>query len=64
MPIAPVDAQDSELRDLLLKLVYLDEWEFYKPHFPVQKMNWAASGCNRPSQLLDWIRRKGSTLEN
>jgi len=64
MQIAPNDAHAEELRDLLMKLVYLDEWQFYRPWFTVKKLKEGARRCRRPSQLVDWILREGSTFSN
>ena len=54
----------EELRDLLLKLVYLDEWRFYRPWFTVERLKQGALKCRRPSQLIDWMRREGSAFSN
>jgi len=54
----------EELRDVLLMMVYLDEWRLYRPRFPVAKLKQGMKGCRRFSQLLDWIRREGSAFAN
>ncbi len=64
MQFATNEVQAEEVRDLLLKLVFLDQWRFYRPWFTVKKLKEGARRCHRPSQLFDWILREGSTFNN
>ena len=54
----------EKLRDVLLLMVYLDEWRLYRPRFPVEKMREGVFACKRLSQLLEWIRREGAAYTN
>jgi hypothetical protein len=56
--------QLDELRDMLLMLVYLDEWRLYRPLFPPEKIGAALRTLGRLSAVLDWIRREGAAHSN
>jgi hypothetical protein len=54
----------EELRDVLLMLVYLDEWRAYRPLFTLEKFGAALAAHRRLSSVLEWIRREGAACSN
>jgi hypothetical protein len=54
----------EERRDVLLMLVFLDEWQTYRPWFPLRKVALAMRRFRRLSALVEWVRREGVANAN
>lgn len=53
------DEQAQRLRETLLKLVYLDEWDLHVERFPMERFRAALRQCRHVSQVLAWIIQEG-----